>query len=75
MYSSQGSSVSIVSGYRLDDQAIQVHSPAEANVFPLTFESRLALGPIQPLVQWVLGVLSPGVKCDLSPSSAEVVNE
>jgi hypothetical protein len=24
---------------------------------------RLALGPTQPPVQWVLGVLSPGVKC------------
>jgi hypothetical protein len=42
----------------------------------------LCLGPTQPPVQWVPGVLSPGVKArpgrdaDHSPpSSAEVVNE
>jgi hypothetical protein len=32
-YSEQGSSVSIVSGYRLDDRAIQVRSPAETKDF------------------------------------------
>jgi hypothetical protein len=44
--------------------------------------SRPALGPTQPPVQWVPGVLSPGVKArserdaDHSPpSSAEVENE
>jgi len=42
--------------------------------------SRLALGPTQPPVQWVLGALSLGVKqpvhaADLSfPSSADVKN-
>jgi hypothetical protein len=43
---------------------------------------RPALGPTQPPVQWVPGVLSPGLKrwpgrdADHSPpSSAEVVNE
>jgi hypothetical protein len=30
-----GSSVSIVSGYGLDDRAIEVRSPAEAKIFPL----------------------------------------
>jgi hypothetical protein len=51
-------------------------------IFPLTSVSRWALGHTQPPVQWVLGVLSPGVKArpgrdaDHSPpSSAEVVNE
>jgi hypothetical protein len=50
--------------------------------FPLTSVSRPALGPTQTPVQWVPGVLSPGVKArpgrdaDHSPpSSAEVVNE
>jgi hypothetical protein len=42
--------------------------------------SRLALGPIQPSIQWVLEALSPGIKrpggeADHSPpSSAEVKN-
>jgi hypothetical protein len=32
-------------------------------IFLLAPASRLALGPTQPPIQWVLGVLSPGVKC------------
>jgi hypothetical protein len=50
-------------------------------IFPLTSASRPALGPTQPPVQWVPGVLSPGIKApgrdaDHSPpSSAEVENE
>jgi hypothetical protein len=51
-------------------------------IFPLTSVSRPALRPTQPPVQWVPGVLSPGVKArpgrdaDHSPpSSAEVENE
>jgi hypothetical protein len=51
-------------------------------IFPLASVSRPALGPTQPPVQWVPGVLSPGLKgrpgrdADLSPpSSAEVENE
>jgi hypothetical protein len=31
-------------------------------IFPLVSVSRPALGPTQPPVQWVQGVLSPGVK-------------
>jgi hypothetical protein len=31
-------------------------------IFPLASVSRTALGPTQTPVQWVLGVLSPGVK-------------
>jgi hypothetical protein len=50
-------------------------------IFLLTTTSRLALGPTQPPIQWVLGALSFGVKqlgheADHSPpSSAEVKNE
>jgi hypothetical protein len=43
---SRDSSVGIATGYRLDVDTM----------------SRSALGPIQPLIQWVLGALSLGVK-------------
>jgi hypothetical protein len=57
-----GSSVSIVSGYEVNDRAIQVQSPTETKDFPLPSVSRPALRPTQLPVQWVPGVLSPGVK-------------
>jgi hypothetical protein len=58
---SLGSSLSTVSDYGLDDQAIGVRSPAEEKVFfPITSVSRLVLRPNQPPVQRVPGVLSPG---------------
>jgi hypothetical protein len=61
---SQGSSVSIVSGYGLDDREIEIRFPAEVNIiFPLVSVSRPALGPAQLPVQWVPGSFSPGVKC------------
>jgi hypothetical protein len=51
-------------------------------IFTLASVSRPALGPTQPPVQWVPGVLSPGGKArpgrdadHSSPSSAEVENE
>jgi hypothetical protein len=79
---SRVSSGSIVSDYGLDDRAIGVRSPVGAKIFPLVSASRPALGPTQPPVKWVQGVLSPGVKArpgldaDHShPSSAEVKNE
>jgi hypothetical protein len=71
-----------VSDYGMDDRAIAVRSPAGQRIFPLSSVSRPALGPTQPPVQCVPGVLSPGVKArpgrdaDHSPpSSAEVENE
>jgi hypothetical protein len=71
-----------VSDYGLDDGAIGVRFPAGQRIFPVAFSSRPALGPTQPPVQWVPGVLSPGVKArpgrdaDHSTlSSAEVENE
>jgi hypothetical protein len=58
-----GSSVSKVSGYGLDDRAIEVRSPADAKgFFPVASVSRQALGPTQPPVQWVPEVLSQGLK-------------
>jgi hypothetical protein len=60
---SRVSSGSVVSDYGLDDRAIRVRSPAGAKGFPLSSVSRPALGPTQPPVQWVPGVLSPGLKC------------
>jgi hypothetical protein len=76
-----GSSVSIVSGYGLDDRAIGVRSPAEAKgFFSVASGSRPALGPTQPTMG--TGVLSPGGKtrpgrdADHSPpSSTEVENK
>jgi hypothetical protein len=55
---SQSSSVTIVSDYGLDDRVIGVRSPAGAEGFSSV--SRPVLGPTQPPVQWVPGVLSPG---------------
>jgi hypothetical protein len=44
-------SVSIVSGYGLDDRAIEVRSPADVKDFRLASVSRPALGPIQTPVR------------------------
>jgi hypothetical protein len=73
---------SVVSGYGLEDRAIEVRSRQRQEIFPLTSVSRPALGSTQPPVQLVPGVLSPGGKARSgrdaghSPlSSAEVVNE
>jgi hypothetical protein len=57
---SQGSSVSIVSDYGLDDWG---SIPERGmRIFSLASASRPALGPTQPPLQWVPRVLSPGVK-------------
>jgi hypothetical protein len=57
---SRGSSVSIVSGYGLDDRAIGVQSSVEAKIFPVASVSRPALGPTQPPVQWGSGSFPRG---------------
>jgi hypothetical protein len=79
---SRGSSVSTVSGYGLDDRAIEVWSPAGAEDFSSNLCVQTGSGTTQPPVQWVPGVLSPrgkerlGRDADNSPpSSAEVINE
>jgi hypothetical protein len=53
---------SIVSDYGLDDQAIGFDPRQGQRIFPLSSVSRQVLEPTQPPVQWVPGVLSPGVK-------------
>jgi hypothetical protein len=59
-FRSRGSSFSIVSGYALEDRAIRFDLRQRQRIFPLTSESRSALGPTQLPVQWVPGVLLPG---------------
>jgi hypothetical protein len=73
-------SVSIVSDYGLDDRVIGVRSPAGAKDFSSILCVQTGSGA-HP-VQWVPGVLSPGVKAlpgrdahHSPPSSAEVENE
>jgi hypothetical protein len=68
--------VGIATGYGLGDGGVAVRVPVGSRLFSTS--SRLALGPTQPPIQWVPGVLSPGVKrqgreADHSPpTSAEV---
>jgi hypothetical protein len=76
---SWGSSVSIVSDYRLNDRG---SIPAEAKDFPLATVSVLAPRITQRPVRWVPGILYNGGKARLGrgsdhspPSSAEVKNE
>jgi hypothetical protein len=75
---SQDSIASIVTGYVLDNREVGVPSLIVVKNFHFFMSSRLALGSTQPLIQWIMGVLSPGIKrprreADHSPpTSAEV---
>jgi hypothetical protein len=81
-YCEPGSSVSIVSGYGLDDRAIEVRSPAEAKDFSSSLyvqtgsgahPSSCTMGTGGPFPG---GKARPGRDADHSPpSSAEIVNE
>jgi hypothetical protein len=77
-----GSSVSIVSGYGLDDRAIEVRSPAGPNDFSSSLsvqtgsEAHPASCPMGTGGPSPGGKARPGSDADHSPpSSAEVVNE
>jgi hypothetical protein len=57
---SRDSTVSITTGYGLDDRGVGVRVPIGSRIFFTS--SRPALGPIQPPIQWVTGALIPEVK-------------
>jgi hypothetical protein len=78
----RGSSVSIVSGYRLDDRKIEVQSPAEARDFSskLCVQNGSEAHPLSCTMgtggPFSGGKTRPGRDSDHSaPSTAEVVNE
>jgi hypothetical protein len=62
IYESRGCSVSVVSGYGLNERAIEFRSPEEARDFSSTLWSRPALGSTQLPLQWLPRAISPGVK-------------
>jgi hypothetical protein len=79
-YPSQDSAVGIVTGYRLDDQEVEIRVPVGSRIFISPLSSRPALGPTQPSLQWVPEALSPGVKrpgheADNSPPTSAKVNK
>jgi hypothetical protein len=55
-----GSAVGIAKGYSLDNRGVRVQVYTVKNF--LSTLSRPALGPAQPLIQWVLGTISLGIK-------------
>jgi hypothetical protein len=59
---SRDSSVGIATGYGLDDRGVGILSPGRGKNFLFSTLSRLALGPTQSPIQWVPGIISPGVK-------------
>jgi hypothetical protein len=75
-----GSSVSIVSGYGLDDRAIEVRSPAEAKGFSSTHFVQTSSGVHPASCKMGIGGPFPGGKprperdADHSPSSSVQVN-
>jgi hypothetical protein len=56
------STVSIATGYQLDDRRGRSSSYSRVKNFLFSTSSRPVLGPTQPPFQWVLAALSPGVK-------------
>jgi hypothetical protein len=70
--------ISLTLGYGLDAQGSI--AGGGLGIFLLTTESRTALGPSQPPIQWVRGALSlevkgPGREADHSPPSSAEVKE
>jgi hypothetical protein len=79
---SQGSLVSIVSGYRLDDRAIEVRSPAEGRDFSSNLRGQKGSGAHPGSCTLGTGDPFSGVKARLGrdadhspPSGVEVVTE
>jgi hypothetical protein len=56
------SSVGIATDYWLDDREIGVESRRGLGIFLLTIASRPVLGPTQPPIEWVTGVISLATK-------------
>jgi hypothetical protein len=75
---SRDSSVGIALGYGLEIGVLGFGSRWGLGIFLITTATRMAQGPTQPPIQWVLGALSlglkrPGCEADHSPPfSAEV---
>jgi hypothetical protein len=69
--------IGMTTGYVLNDRE---SIPGRSKIFLFSTTSRLALGPIQPSVQWVAVALSPGVKQQVReavhspPSIVEIKN-
>jgi hypothetical protein len=63
---SRDSSVGTVTGYGMDGRG----SIPSRGIFLYSTESRPALGPAQPPIQWVPGVKLPGHEADHSPSAS-----
>jgi hypothetical protein len=76
---SQDSAVDTVTDCRLDGRWVEVRVSVESRFYSsLLF--RLVLGPIQPLIQWAPGALTPDIKLpefeadQLTPANADVKN-
>jgi hypothetical protein len=54
--------VGITTGYGLDDRRVGVGVPVQSRIPLFSTSFRPALGITQPPIQWVPGVISPGVK-------------
>jgi hypothetical protein len=73
-------SVGIALAYGLEIGVVGFDSRRKLGIFLFTTGSRTALGPIQPLIQWIAGALSLGVKgprreADHSPPSSAEMKE
>jgi hypothetical protein len=79
LFRSWDSTVSIATGYRLDDRG-RSSSPSRIKNILFSALSRLVLGPTQPPIQWVPGALSsevkqPGREADHSPPASAKVKK